>query len=109
MSETNKSYGVVLVSASSKTEAEAIAIQLLQEKLAACISLTPIYSLYTWQNQIENSQEWQLMIKTDLQYFAQLENRIKELHSYKIPEIIALPIIKGSQPYLQWIGENVNS
>jgi periplasmic divalent cation tolerance protein len=107
MNYNNYSYGIVLVTTSSKIEGEAIAFKLLEEKLAACISMTPINSIYTWENKIESTQEWQLMIKTDLNHFDKLESRIKTLHSYQTPEIIALPIVKGSQSYLNWISDNV--
>ena len=102
-----QNYGVVLVTASSQQEAEAIASTLVEEKLAACVSLTPINSIYSWQGKVQSEQEWQLIIKTDLTYFTRLEAKIKELHAYEVPEIIALPIITGYQPYLNWIGENV--
>ncbi len=95
MMESFVNYGVVFVTSSSQSEAETIAFKLLEEKLVACISLTPIRSIYRWQNKIESAEEWQLMIKTDLTYFAKLESRIKELHSYQTPEIIALPIIRA--------------
>lgn len=100
-------YGVVLVTASSRTEAEAIATSLVQCQLAACVSLLPIHSIYTWQGELHQEQEWQLLIKTDLAQFDTLAAKIRELHSYEVPEIIALPIVCGSQPYLQWISEQV--
>ncbi len=100
-------HGLVLVTASSQSEGEAIAQALLQFKLAACVSLMPIRSLYTWNGEVHNEAEWQLMIKTDLQNFSQLEAKVRELHSYEVPEIIALPILMGSQPYLSWISEQV--
>lgn len=98
-------YGVVLVTASSRAEAEAIARALVKSQLAACVSLVPIQSIYTWQGELHQEEEWQLMIKTDLAQFQALETKIRELHSYQVPEIIALPIVAGSQPYLQWISE----
>lgn len=101
-------YGVVLVTASSRTEAEAIAKTLIQEKLAACVSMLPVYSIYTWQNQVQQEEEWQLLIKSDLTHFPSLEARFREIHSYEVPEIIALPIVQGSHPYLQWISEQVS-
>ncbi|HEY9644237.1 MAG TPA: divalent-cation tolerance protein CutA [Coleofasciculaceae cyanobacterium] len=104
MAEQPPSYGVVLVTASSQTEAEAIAQSLLQARLAACISLFPMRSLYTWQGEVHNDQEWQLLIKTDLSQFSQLAAQIKAIHSYELPEIIALPILTGSPDYLEWIG-----
>lgn len=100
-------YGVVLVTAASRQEAEAIATSLVQSHLAACVSLLPIHSIYTWQGELHQEQEWQLLIKTDLAQFQTLETKIRELHSYEVPEIIALPILAGSQPYLQWICEQV--
>ncbi|MBW4638057.1 MAG: divalent-cation tolerance protein CutA [Gloeocapsa sp. UFS-A4-WI-NPMV-4B04] len=107
-SNSNQSnYGVVLVTASSRTEAEAIATSLVQSQLAACVSLLPIHSIYTWQGELHQEQEWQLLIKTDLAQFDTLAAKIRELHSYEVPEIIALPIVCGSQPYLQWISEQV--
>lgn len=107
-SNSNQSnYGVVLVTAGSRAEAEAIATSLVQSQLAACVSLLPIHSIYTWQGELHQEQEWQLLIKTDLAQFQTLEAKIRELHSYEVPEIIALPIVSGSQPYLQWISEQV--
>jgi periplasmic divalent cation tolerance protein len=96
-------YGVVLVTTSSQQEAEQIASALVEKKLAACVSVCPIHSIYTWQGKVHNEQEWQLVIKTDLALFPALEAKIKEMHSYEVPEIIALPIIAGSEPYLSWI------
>lgn len=100
-------YGLVLVTASSQSEGEAIAQALLQFKLAACVSLMPIRSLYTWEGEVHNEAEWHLMIKTDLRNFAQLEVKVRELHSYEVPEVIALPLVMGSQPYLNWISEQI--
>lgn len=101
-------YGLVLVTASSQSEGEAIAQALLQFKLAACVSLMPIRSLYTWKGEVHNEAEWQLMIKTDLRKFSQIAAKVRELHSYEVPEVIALPILMGSQPYLNWISDQVN-
>jgi periplasmic divalent cation tolerance protein len=102
-------YGVVLVTASSQTEAEAIAHALLQAKLAACINLLPIRSIYTWNGTVHNEAEYQLVIKTDLRLFAQLETKIREVHSYEVPEIIGLPIVAGSSSYLGWISQQISS
>jgi len=67
-----------------------------------------VRSIYTWDGKVNHDQEWQLVIKTDLSQFDQLAAKIQELHSYEVPEIIALPIIAGSEAYLQWISENVS-
>lgn len=97
------SLGIVLVTAASETEAESIAQSLIAAKLAACVNLWPVRSIYAWQGKIENAQEWQLLIKTDLSQFAQLEAQVRSLHSYDVPEIIALPIAAGSASYLDWL------
>jgi periplasmic divalent cation tolerance protein len=106
--KTAPQYGIVLVTASSQDEAEAIAQALLQFKLAACVSLMPIRSVYTWKGKVHNEAEWQLMIKTDLQNFSQLEAKVRELHSYEVPEVIGLPIVAGSEAYLSWMSEQLS-
>jgi periplasmic divalent cation tolerance protein len=108
MTERLTSFGVVLVTTTSETEAENLAIALLNERLAACVSIYPIRSIYRWQGQIENEREWQLVIKTDLKLFEQLSAKIQELHSYAVPEIIALPIVAGSQTYLDWLASHTS-
>ena len=100
-------YCVVLVTASSSEEAEAIAFALVEAQLAACVNITPIHSIYTWEGKINSDREWQLIIKTKLAQFSTLSAKIQELHSYEVPEIIALPIFAGSEYYLKWIAENV--
>jgi periplasmic divalent cation tolerance protein len=100
-------YGVVLVTTASQAEGEAIAKALLAEKLAACVNIMPVHSFYTWQGKQQSDREWQLIIKTNLTLFSQLAVKIKELHSYEVPEIIALPIIAGSESYLSWLDGNV--
>ncbi len=101
-------YGIVLVTTGSQEEAEKIAKVLVETKLAACVSFNPINSIYIWEGKVNCDQEWQLFIKTDLTQFPTLQAKILELHSYEVPEIIALPILKGHQPYLQWIREQVD-
>jgi periplasmic divalent cation tolerance protein len=102
-------YGVVFVTASSRPEAEAIATALIQSQLAACVSFTPIHSMYTWEGKVCSDEEWQLIIKTDLNQFAALEATVLSLHSYEVPEMIALPIVTGSSAYLNWMGTMVKS
>jgi len=97
------SYCIVLVTTASEPEAEQMAEALIASRLAACVSLLPIRSIYTWQGEVCRESEWQLLIKTQLDHFAELEAKIRELHRYETPEIIALPILQGSQPYLEWM------
>ncbi|NET47836.1 MAG: divalent-cation tolerance protein CutA, partial [Merismopedia sp. SIO2A8] len=91
--------------ASSQEEAGAIAHALVSRKLAACVSIMPIQSVYSWQGDIQTDQEWQLLIKTTLDCWQALETAINELHSYEVPELIALPIVQGSSAYLNWLGD----
>ncbi|HNV24276.1 MAG TPA: divalent-cation tolerance protein CutA [Candidatus Omnitrophota bacterium] len=97
-------YCVVLVTAKDKKEATMIATGILEEKLAACVNIVDnLYSLFWWEGKIDDAQEALLVIKTKEELFELLVQRIKFLHSYQVPEIIALPIIKGEAEYLNWI------
>ncbi|EKQ67579.1 uncharacterized protein involved in tolerance to divalent cations [Leptolyngbyaceae cyanobacterium JSC-12] len=104
----NHQFCVVLVTAPSQAEADAIAKTLVELKLAACVSLLPIRSVYTWQGNLQIDEEWQLLIKSELAKFAELEAKLQTIHPYEVPEIIAVPILAGSQPYLRWIADSVN-
>lgn len=98
---------VVFVSAGSKEEAEKIASGLLKEKLAACVNIVKsVDSHFWWQGKLDKAGESLLIIKTRKSLFARLAKKVKSLHSYEVPEIIALPIIAGHKPYLDWINES---
>lgn len=107
MELNSTNYGVVLVTVASLEQGKAIANTLLTTKLAACINMFPVNSLYIWQGEINNDPEYQLIIKTDLSKFNELAAKIRTLHNYEVPEIIALPIIPGSQSYLSWLGNSL--
>jgi periplasmic divalent cation tolerance protein len=109
MTTDSRHYGVVLVTTASQEEAEAIASALIEEQLAACVSLFPIKSIYRWQGEIQRDSEWQLLIKTDLAQFSHLAIRIQSLHSYDVPEIIALAIVAGSDAYLAYLDSVLNT
>ncbi len=97
---------VVMVSASSQNEAEKIAQELVEKKLAACVSIIPnMRSIYTWEGKVESSEEHLMIIKTRGELFEQVKDAIKSIHSYKIPEIISLPITHALDDYVQWINE----
>ncbi len=97
---------VVLVSASSQNEADKIANELVNTKLAACVSIIPnMRSIYTWEGKVESSEEYLLIIKTRAELFEQVKQAIQGLHSYKIPEIISLPITHALDDYVRWINE----
>ncbi len=102
-------YGIVLVTAPSREVADAIATTLVQEKLAACVNLMPVTSIYTWEKQLHQDDEWQLIIKTELDHFSDLESRVLVLHPYDVPEIVAVPLSAGTPAYLSWITAQMNS
>src|SRR5512144_977376 len=101
---------VVYVTAGSAAEAENLAQALVSEKLAACVNrIGSVQSTYRWQGQVEQSEEELLIIKTRKELFPALEKRVRELHSYSVPEIIAVPLLAGSAGYLGWLGEQVSA
>jgi len=95
---------IVLSTAGSEAEARKIARALVERQLAACVNIIPqIESIYRWQGKIEESREWLLLIKTSAENFPGVCDAIRELHSYDLPECIAINIADGSAEYLQWI------
>lgn len=101
---------VIIITASSEDEAGRIARTLLEDKLVACVNIHPgIRSLYWWEGKIQDEGEAMMVIKTKRELFGKIVKKVKEIHSYAIPEIIALPIIEGSENYLKWIQEVTRS
>ena len=99
---------IVLTTAGSKEEAQQIARKLVERRLAACVSVIgPIESMYRWKDGIESAEEWMLLIKTTAAVFRNLNDAIRELHSYELPECLQIPVEAGSADYLHWIEENV--
>ncbi|NJN23142.1 MAG: divalent-cation tolerance protein CutA [Acaryochloridaceae cyanobacterium RL_2_7] len=101
-------YRVVLVTAPNESEAESLAGDLLSKKLAACVNIFPVQSTYLWEGKVQCDREYQLIIKTTAERFQMIEQRILELHSYEVPEIISLPVQQGSSSYLSWIADTVS-
>jgi Uncharacterized protein involved in tolerance to divalent cations len=99
-------YVVVLITAGTRKEAMVLSQLLVSEKLAACSAMTPVQSLFTWKGKKERAAETLLIVKTKRRLFGRLERIVRQHHSYEVPEIIALPIIAGSAPYLRWIKES---
>ncbi len=100
-------YIVVFVTASSEEEAQKIASGLLKERLVACANIIEqVKSHFWWQGKIDKANEALLILKTRKALFNKLVKKIKSLHSYEVPEIIALPIIAGNKHYLSWINES---
>ncbi len=101
-------YSVCFITASSAQEARNLAYQLVQSGVAACVNQVPgVTSVYTWKGKVEESQEILLIAKTRTNHVQGLIDKVKELHTYDVPEVIALPIQGGNPDYLRWINESV--
>jgi periplasmic divalent cation tolerance protein len=96
---------VVMMTAASQDEASHIAEMLIGARLAACVQILPeIESVYRWQGEVKREHEILVLAKTVASRFDELESKVRAMHSYETPEIIALPITAGSMPYLEWLG-----
>jgi periplasmic divalent cation tolerance protein len=101
---------VVLATCGNPKQAEELSKSLVEKRLAACVnSLAGMTSWYWWENKLTRDQEILLVIKSSRAKFAELEKEIYRLHSYAVPEVIALPIVEGSENYLNWIDESLKS
>ena len=95
---------IVLVTAGSAEEAVKIARSVVEERLAACVNIVSgVRSIYRWEGKVTEDAEWLLVMKTSRARFAALEARIRELHSYQVPEVMAFDVATGSRPYLDWL------
>ncbi len=101
-------YVIVFVTVGNREEASRLARALVEERLAACVNLIPtVASTYWWRGQIEQADEVLLVIKTRQDLLDVLTTRVRALHSYTVPEVVALPILGGNPAYLAWIDESV--
>ena len=99
---------VVLVTTGSEEEARSVAEHLLEKRKAACVNIVPgVNSLFRWQGKLDSAQESLLIIKTRALLLQEVIDLVKEVHSYEVPEIIALPIVGGNKDYLKWIDDEV--
>ncbi len=97
---------VVYITAPNEDEAARIAKALVEARLAGCVNIIRnIRSIYNWQGRIEDEPEVLMVVKTQKSLFEELSKKVRELHSYSVPEIIALPIVEGSQDYIRWLKE----
>jgi periplasmic divalent cation tolerance protein len=97
------SESVVIYCTAPPLEAEKIAKAIVGEKLVACVNIVPVRSVYSWKGEVCDEGEHLLIIKTRSSLIDRLTERIRELHSYEVPEIIAIPIVAGHAPYMEWI------
>ena len=99
---------VILITASSEEEAHKIADGLVTQRKAACVNIVPkVSSVFWWKGKMESEMESLLIIKTRASLLNDIVTLVKEMHSYEVPEVIAMPIIGGNQDYLEWIGREV--
>ena len=108
MGMEESAYTVLFITAASTDEARRIAGMLLNQKKAACVNIVPrVSSLFWWQDKIDSAQESLLIVKTKTSLLNEIITLVRQVHSYDVPEIIALPIVGGNQDYLDWIGREV--
>ncbi|HVO60872.1 MAG TPA: divalent-cation tolerance protein CutA [Terriglobales bacterium] len=101
---------IALTNTGSEEEARSIARALVERKLAACVNIIPgVESIYWWKGKIETASEWTLLIKTVRTNFEPIRDAIRELHSYDLPECIAITLESGSPEYLNWISESLKA
>ncbi len=99
---------VILITTSTDEEAHKIADVLLTQRKIACVNIVPrVNSFFWWQDKVDSAQESLLIIKTKASLLSEIVRLVREIHSYDVPEIIALPIVGGNQDYLEWIGKEV--
>lgn len=104
------SHIVVIMTAADKGEAVKIVRHLLSERLIACANIVgPVFSLFWWDGKIDEADEFLVFMKSKKELFKRLSEKAKEIHSYQVPEIIALPIIEGLPSYLDWLGSSLQS
>jgi periplasmic divalent cation tolerance protein len=99
-------YIQVFTTVDDRKKAEVIAKAMVEKRLAACVQIAgPVTSTYRWKEQIETTDEWLLIMKTREGLYAELEKNLNEMHSYDVPEILAVPVTAGSSSYLDWISK----
>lgn len=96
---------LIATSVGSSEEADRIANAMVYERLAACVQIFPVTSIYRWKGRIERAGELMIHIKTSAAMADRVRARMAELHSYELPEFIVMPIVEGSAPYLDWIAD----
>jgi periplasmic divalent cation tolerance protein len=102
-------FSIVYITAGSMDEAKSIGRLLVGERLAACVNIFPITSIYRWKDNIEEAGEFVMLLKTVTDKVKDIEKRVRQLHSYEVPCIISFKMDSGSEDYLKWIGECVTS
>ena len=101
---------IVFVTVSSREEGENIGTSLVESKLAACVNVIPqVSSIFSWQGKIESENEVLLLVKTSQDRIGDLIDEIKRVHSYDVPEILAVPVFAGSKEYIDWVHQETRN
>ena len=100
-------HALVLITCGDPAEARGIAKQLVESGLAAGAQMLPIESIYRWQGEIVEDQEWLILVKTRQDRFEAIETAVRDMHSYEVPPLLMIEMDDASHPYLAWIDENV--
>ncbi len=100
-------FSIVYITAGDFDEAKKIGKKLVEERLAACVNIFPITSIFRWKDNMEEAKEFGIMVKTKTEKVKEIEKRVKELHSYEVPCVVSFNIDEGSQDYLKWIEDSV--
>jgi len=104
MHELNGEARIVLTTESTLDEANKLGRTLVEERLVACATLLPaVQSIYWWEGQIQSAPETMVLLKTSAEKLEALEKRLRELHSYRVPEFLVVPVEHGSATYMQWM------
>jgi periplasmic divalent cation tolerance protein len=99
---------VVLSTCDSEEQAAAVARHLVEQRLAACVNILPgARSIFRWKDAVEDTPEWVLVIKTRRDQFAAIRAEIEKMHTYEVPEVLAFPVVEGSESYLAWLDREV--
>ena len=106
MFEPSERFQLVLTTAGSEEQARSIARELVDRRLAACVNIVAhVCSVYRWEGQVQEEDEKLLVIKTAQRLFPRVREAIRELHSYDVPEVIAIPLAAGDESYLRWLAD----
>lgn len=100
-------FSIIYITAGSMDEAKSVGRTLVKERLAACANIFPITSIFRWKDNIEEAGEFGIIVKTRTDKVKDIENRVRQIHSYEVPCIVSFKIVSGSEDYLKWIGESV--
>lgn len=100
-----QAYAIVFTTVDAEDRAHELACTIIEARLAACVQIEPIRSIYRWKGEMHDTPEWRLAIKTQSHRYAEIEHHIKAHHAYETPEIVRIEIAGGSREYLSWIDE----